>query len=294
MYVIAVTNQKGGVAKTTTAINLAVGLAMVESQIHPTNPPRVLFLALDPQGDGALIMGGQFVRTDGTPSEETKPDYHIGDLLIEDEPPPPSRVIRNACLPTFLARRNLDYVPISPSKQALLQNQIVNIEMREQRLAMFLDLVGSIYKYVIVDTPPNVGLMTMNALFAATHFLVPMIPNGAGLRFLQDLLITIGRIQKKYNPNLRMLGILPSKCVMSRNETRLALDILNQNFDGQVFAPIIERSEISQSYSSGLDIFSFRSSIRKGKVVFTESEAVNEMGGFVSEVYRRLNGGAGQ
>ena len=293
MFVIAITNQKGGVAKTTTAVNLAAGLALLEYELNPKKPAKVLFVQLDSQGDGTAIITNVMNR--GKPEDYDGTGLTIADILLADQPPTTGDAIRHANIPLMLVNKgvySLDYIPVNPETMAEASISIHNVDMRDQRLDLALQdgIVMSKYKYVIVDTPPGNILMIKNGLAAATHVIIPVATAGAGLRNLLDTFATVRKIQKLLNPDLKVLGILPSKCIMSRSETKLVLEELEKHYSELLFSPIIERAEISAAFTMGYDIFSSLPPRSGSPTFISKKEAAIEFGRFTKEVYCRLHG----
>jgi len=213
---LAIVNQKGGVGKTTTAVNLAAGLALAE---RPT-----LLVDLDPQGNATTGLGVQ--KTGLHPTI-----YHV---LLGGE------VTEKAIRPTVVPG-----LRILPADIDLVgaEIELVGVERREHRLRDVLESVAASYDYVVVDCPPSLGLLTINALVAADRVLVPLQCEFYALEGLAHLLKkTVKLVRDKLNPRLDLLGIL---LTMFDGRTSLALQIreeVNRYFPGQVFDTVIPRN----------------------------------------------------
>jgi chromosome partitioning protein len=182
--IIAIANQKGGVAKTTSTLNLAAGLAAREK--------RVLVVDLDPQGGSGVSIG---VATDSL----NKTVYNV---LINDEVGFPD-IIMKTKFGFDLAPSNIDLAGAEIELKQLLAS--------EQVLKRKLEEILDDYDYVLLDCPPSLGMLTINALTAAKEVLIPMAMELLALRGLDMLSQTIGKIRAITNPELQYLGMLPTK-----------------------------------------------------------------------------------
>lgn len=285
MDVLTVTNQKGGVAKTTTAINLAAALALKERYNNPQRPGRVLLVDMDPQCHAAAAASGGVLGQ--------RPDWggspNLADLLVDDDPPLTVSLIQAARIPRGEGARNLDYLPTGSAAMAAASQLLVNVDAREFRLAEALEPIAPLYKYVVVDTRPSLDVLTVNAFVAATHLLIPVELTALGMDSLMDVLSTLQRIRKRLNPGLRVAGIVPSRCNFQRAEAREILEQLRGQYQDLLLSPIKERAEVTYAHSAGLDIFSFRPprSRERGEIA-SASPATQEFARMAEEVVRRL------
>jgi chromosome partitioning protein len=199
--VVSVSNQKGGVAKTTTAVNLA-------SCIGATGK-RVLLIDLDPQGGCSVCLG-----IDTSSLQRTIYDVLVnpaGDI---------TKVIMKTVFGFDLAPSNIDLAGAEVElRQALAQESVL-----KRRLEPVLDL----YDYIIIDTPPSLGVLTVNALTASRHVLIPVATEYMALRGLKMLLDTIDSVRSVTNPSLRILGILATKYDARTVNSREVYDYLSR------------------------------------------------------------------
>ena len=212
---VAIANQKGGVGKTTTAINLASALAM---RGKPT-----LLIDLDPQGNSTLSY-----------VERESIDRTIYDAIV-DPSCPMSDVIR----PT-----TQECLSVAPARIALakLESRLVGEIDAHFRLKDRLQPIRKQFPNVVIDCPPTLGLLTVNALVAETHLLIPIQSSYFALEGTDDLLETIEKVRGRANPNLKILGVL---ITMHDKRTSLARDIkkqIRQVFGAKVFKTIISKN----------------------------------------------------
>jgi chromosome partitioning protein len=226
--VIAVANQKGGVGKTTTAVNLAAGLAL--------DGYRTLLVDLDPQASATTGLG---IR----PAENRVTVYEC--LLGE-------RALSDAVLKTEVER--LDLVP-STRDLVGAELELVTVAGREHRLADALQPARAAYDFVIVDCPPSLSLLTVNALRAADGVLVPLQCEYYALEGLTALLDTVGRVRDTLNPRLALDGLVLTMFDGRNSLARQVEAEVRKHFGDQVFRPVIPRNvRISESPSHGLPV----------------------------------------
>lgn len=182
--IIAVVNQKGGVAKTTTTIHVGVALAHLGK--------KVLLVDLDSQGHLAEGFG---VVAD-------KIEHEMSDVFEG------SKSIKDIIMPNV--RPNLDLAP-SNVRLADMELTLVNMRFRESKLKRALEPVSSRYDYILLDCPPNLGLFTVNALIAANKVLIPMATHFWSMLGVSRLLTSIQAVKQEANPTLELLGILPTR-----------------------------------------------------------------------------------
>jgi chromosome partitioning protein len=223
--VIAVVNHKGGVGKTTTAINLGAWLAL--------SGHRVLVVDLDPQANATTGLGVD-------PRRVSNNVYHI---LVDSTP------VEDAIEPT--AVRNLYCVP-STIDLAGAEIELVTLFSREMRLRKALASLDGEFDFILIDCPPSLGLLTVNSLAAATEVIVPIQCEYYALEGLGQLLKNVNLIQTNLNPDLRLCGIV---LTMYDGRTRLSEQVANEvrsHFPGKVFHTVIPRSvRLSEAPSFG-------------------------------------------
>jgi len=237
--IIVNANQKGGVGKTTLAINLSSGLA----RINPRQ--RVLLVDADPQANAtAVFLGIAFAAG---------PRTHINtiyEVLVEQLP------IEQALQQVTLAGGDVT-LSILPSHLDLAsaELELVNTFERERRLSKALAAIQSQFEYIIIDCPPSLGLLTLNALMAAREVLIPVDPGFFPLIGLNLLHKTIEMVRQS-NPGLHILGIVPTL----QDRTALARDTVEQlqeAFGKQLLPAIPRRVAIGEAHAAGQDIFAY-------------------------------------
>ena len=232
---IVIANQKGGVGKTTTAINLAVGLASAER--------RILLVDLDPQGNA----------TSGLSTQETLATVRASHKTIYE--------VISASIPLKDAIVKVrDHVSVVPSGPDLVgaEVELAAVEGREQRLRKILDEVKDDYAFILVDSPPSLGLLTLNALVAADSVLVPMQCEYYALEGLSALLGTISKVRQALNPKLKIEGVV---LTMFDARNRLSHEIAREvakHLPSDVFQAVIPRNvRLSESPSHGLSVLEY-------------------------------------
>jgi chromosome partitioning protein len=226
--VTACTNQKGGVGKTTTVINLAAYLAL--------SGTRTLVIDLDPQGNATSGLGVDRRTVDRSSYEALVDRASLSELVVT----------------TSVDR--LDLVPSSPALSGA-EVELVGIPARERRLAASLAELNGRYERVLIDCPPSLGLLTLNALTAADGVLIPIQTEYYALEGLSQLVNTIRRVREGLNPRLEIEGVLLTMYDARTNLSAQVASEVRRHMNGTVYQTVVPRSvRLSEAPSHGLPI----------------------------------------
>lgn len=235
MKIISIANRKGGVGKTTTTINIATALSAIEK--------KVLVIDFDPQGNATTSMG----------IAKQKGQYSSYDVLINNCD------VRDAIIHTDLPR--FDMIPSSPDLAAA-EIELVDVEKREYVLRKALRNLGSLYDYVLIDCPPSLNLITINALVCSNSVMVPLQCEFLALEGLADLMKNINAIKKSFNPGLSLQGIVLTMYSRQNNLSQMIEADVRKYFGDKVYQTVIPRSvRIAEAPSHGkpILIYDFKS-----------------------------------
>lgn len=227
--IIAVVNQKGGVGKTTTAINLSAALTAAGS--------RVLLCDFDPQANA----------TSGLGAPKAKPGASIYDVIINQKP------VADLVVKT-------DYCDLLPANSALSGAGIELVEMdeREYQLKKALALVRDQYDYIFIDCPPSLELLTLNGLCAADQILIPVQCEYYALEGLSDLMSTMRAVKRRLNPRLEIFGVLLTMFDGRTNFSMQVAEEVRRHFPGKVFAAVIPRNvRLAEAPSHGKPVTAY-------------------------------------
>ncbi len=263
--IIAVTNQKGGVGKTTTAINLAAALALAGR--------TVLLVDCDPQGNATSGIGKKGERAQGGTVYEALTQLDIDPTAMAGDTghtPFAKRFI----LPTSVER-----LSVMPANRELAgaEIELISFPDRERRLQRLLDPLRTQFDFIIIDSPPSLGLLTLNALVAADRVLIPLHCEYFALEGLADLVGTMRRVRASLNPALDIEGVL---LTMNDDRTNLGQQVgrdVREFFKEKVYATVIPRNvRLAEAPSHGLPAVTYDAKSRGAEAYFSFAQELLE------------------
>jgi len=223
--IICIANQKGGVGKTTTAINLSASLALIEK--------KTLLIDIDPQGNASSGLGLSKDKVKKNIYHAILDNSEIKDIICQCEPP---------------------LLTVIPSNTDLFgaEIELVNLPKREYRLQMLIEPLRFDFEYIIIDCPPSLGLLTINSLTASDSVIIPVQCEYYALEGLAHLFETLRRIKKSLNPQLAMEGVLLTMFDVRNRLSHMVAKDIQKHFNNRVFDCIIPRNvRLSEAPSFG-------------------------------------------
>lgn len=246
--IITVTNQKGGVGKTTTAVNLAASLAALEH--------NVLLIDIDPQANA----------TNGIGIDSRQMDSTIYEVIINRLP------AKEAIVPT-----EMKYLSLMPSHINLVgaELELVALDKREFRLKEALQAIKEDYEFIIIDCPPSLGLLTLNALSASDTVLIPVQCEYYALEGLGQLLATIQIVKQGLNQDLKIEGILLTMFQSNLRLSNQVIEEVRKHFESKVFATVIPRNvRLSEAPSHGKPVILYDATSKGSECYLTLANEV--------------------
>ncbi len=226
--IIAIANQKGGVGKTTTTINLAAALGQ--------SGKSVLIVDLDPQGNASSGLGIDIHKTERTIYEILLEEVSLAECIVD------------------LSEKGVHIVPSNVNLSGI-EVDLLESDNRNHRLKGYLDPVRSRFDVILIDCPPNLGILTLNALCAADGVIIPLQTEYYALEGITQLVKVVQMVQKSLNPALTLTGVLLTMYDQRTNLSRMVVDDVRNHFQESVFETIVPRNvKLSEAPSFGQSI----------------------------------------
>lgn len=258
--VIALANQKGGVGKTTSSVNLAASLYAVKQ--------RVLLIDLDPQGNATMGSGVNKSSLELTVNDVLQETCDISDVIIKATP------------------GGYDLLP-SNSDLTAAEIVLINQPQRERKLKLALSQISANYDFILLDCPPSLNMLTLNALVAANSLLIPMQCEYYALEGLSALLHTMDKVKQAFNPSLHIEGILQT---MYDPRNRLSQDVakqLKKHFPSKVYKTVIPRNvRLAEAPSHGVPVLLYDKTSRGSTAYLALASEILKQDSKISETHR--------
>jgi chromosome partitioning protein len=275
---ITVANEKGGVGKTTTAVNLAAGLALRLADRAGADG-RVLLVDMDPQGHALLATAF------GQPN--VQPGDSLASLLTETPPPSVQRMIQRST-----HHENLFYVPSHRASMVEAARILPTLMANETRLARALEPIKNQFAFIVIDTPPNTGDLLVNALVAGDAIIIPVETSYLGVTGLRELERSIEQIRLLFRPDLKILGYLPTLFEEQRIEAQEIMAELEKRYRGYILPPVHRSTDLAYAHSSHVDVFTYRPPRqRRSDQISSSSRPTQEYAQLVELILQRLDSG---
>lgn len=273
---ITIANEKGGVGKTTTAVNLAAGLALRLTRAEGASG-RVLLVDMDPQGHALLATAFNV--------HAALSKNGLATLLTESPPPSVQRMIQ-----TSEYHPNLFVIPSNRPSMVEAARLLPTLMANETRLSRAIAPVLDQFAFIIIDTPPATGDLLVNALVAADLVIIPVETSYLGVSGLRELQKTIELVRLHFRPNLEIFGYLPTMTEEQRSEAQEIMKELKKRYPDLLLSPIHKSSDLAYAHSSHMDVFTYRPPrSRRGEQIASSSRATQEYADLVERILMRTH-----